>query len=245
MWFSVVLCDNMRLWAWQISPDFADQRRPRSSPKGPGPPCTDGCRGRPVYDGDVADPGLHPRRGLEPPAWCATSLPRGRVGTQVCRRPPFYTPLTVSAYACGYQKMSKKRSRRGQHGEDDEEDGVRGPGRPRRGWPPFCTPLTVSSYTCGFATAVGITVRKMEKKKTEALAAHVELPSRGKRRASRRLPVILSRDVLPGRGAGGACSHGSFSCLRVVRVDERWPLLSRPPGTCGTAERVGLRCAGS
>ena len=64
-------------------------------------------------------------------------------------RPPFYTPLTVSAYACGYQKISKKRSRRGQHGEDDEEDGVRGPGRPRGGWPqwrpPFYTPLTVSA----------------------------------------------------------------------------------------------------
>ena len=39
------LGDDIRLWVWQIGPDFPDQRRPRSSPKGPGPPCTDGCRG--------------------------------------------------------------------------------------------------------------------------------------------------------------------------------------------------------
>ena len=29
----------------EMRPDFPDQRRPRSHPKGPGPPCTDGCRG--------------------------------------------------------------------------------------------------------------------------------------------------------------------------------------------------------
>ena len=40
------LCDNMRLCGLgEMRPDFPDQRSPRSSPKGPGPPCTDGSGG--------------------------------------------------------------------------------------------------------------------------------------------------------------------------------------------------------
>ena len=56
----------------------------------------------------LCEPGKSPRLSRSAKAQVLPERPR----SSLYRRlpwPPFYTPLTVSAYACGYQKMSKNR----------------------------------------------------------------------------------------------------------------------------------------